>query len=273
MRLFVCLFLLSSCLALSKATDEESSLSRQGHSFSSGEEDEEDDDPAELIYLQEQINVLEKAIGEFDLRKGNLAGWHSLFIGRQVQTPVIFDAYVDLGPEISSYVYSGEIIHFDNTNVNVGDGFNTLTGTFTAPVKGAYLFFFTSEAFSDTVHCHLDMLVNGERVSGFHDDGAVNEIRQVKFFSFQLLDVGDIVMWVASEESYLLPGRGRVLGFGRNQLRVHGELIEELDREGQTNPAGDDASSISFNFMTLVLSTLCAKNFLWIINSSHTLIF
>ena len=59
-------------------------------------------------------------------------------------------------------VYTNETITFTDVPINIGDGMDRLTGTFTAPVSGLYSFSFSAQASNDDPYTDIKVYQNDE---------------------------------------------------------------------------------------------------------------
>ena len=59
-------------------------------------------------------------------------------------------------------VYTNETITFTDVPINIGDGMDRLTGTFTAPVSGVYSFSFSAQAAEDDPFTDIMVYKNDE---------------------------------------------------------------------------------------------------------------
>ncbi len=62
-----------------------------------------------------------------------------------------------------THVPTGSVLEFNRIRVNLGDGYDIQTGSFTTPVNGIY-FFTLSFMSADTKHANLALYVNDERL-------------------------------------------------------------------------------------------------------------
>lgn len=82
---------------------------------------------------------------------------NAYFKGYMAAKPVYFSAYV----ESNSRTGAIDKLPMQVASQNVGDGYNTSTSTFTAPVKGVYLFTMTAYKAEESGALHWYFLVNG----------------------------------------------------------------------------------------------------------------
>jgi len=82
--------------------------------------------------------------------------------GRVLQpTKPVFNAFRPTGADIGS----GNTYVFNDTSVNIGGGFNTSTGKFTAPIAGTYFFSTTCLTSSNAAANDLQIRVDGTNIA------------------------------------------------------------------------------------------------------------
>mgnify|MGYP003653996010 CR=1 FL=1 len=79
---------------------------------------------------------------------------------------VAFNAHRNSGGDISS----GNVYVFNSTTVNIGNGFNTSTGKFTAPIAGTYFFNTNVLSHSNTTSNDLQIRVDGTNIAQGRSD-------------------------------------------------------------------------------------------------------
>ncbi len=122
-----------------------------------------------------------------------------------------------------TYIPAGVQITFDDTIVNYGNGFDIRTNEFVAPNAGTYVFFFSSECMDTTIHCHTELRVNNQPVSGLHDDVSSEIVaHQTAWFSVQRLSSGDTVTVHTEDNEF----EDQVLYYAHNDITFYGYLLE-----------------------------------------------
>ena len=113
-------------------------------------------------------------------------------------------------------------LKFSNLTSNVGNAYNPLTGKFTSPVEGTYLFSWNIRCnFGTSVFTML--MVNGYGVMAMHTDNGENLHQGFQSSSSRTV----IITLLKGDEVYIenVPQRGQILSDGRGQSGFVGTLL------------------------------------------------
>ena len=111
----------------------------------------------------------------------------------------------------------GQTLKFDDAVLNVGNGYNSSTSTFTAPVHGIYVFMCSIHGYNPKgASFNVNIIHNTDTISRFRSDG----IDQTSGNAILYLNMGDRV--------YLRVENGRDLSiFGHNMSTFAGFLQQQ----------------------------------------------
>ncbi len=68
----------------------------------------------------------------------------------------------------TSFKMPGKIVNYDSTVLNIGNGFDALSGVFTAPKDGIYFFYFSGLKEWGTTNLTIQVMLNNQPVNSRH---------------------------------------------------------------------------------------------------------
>lgn len=97
---------------------------------------------------------------------------------------VAFHATLDKSQYFNNHI--GQILIFEHVKLNIGGGYNNLTGIFVTPASGIYIFSMSVMTSNQHVPAHVDLMLNGIEVGAAFangeswDQGSVTTVLNLK---------------------------------------------------------------------------------------------